>query len=314
MRKWFLAALVALLAMAAVVAQQRSKRLVLKDGSYQSVTKWEMQGDRVHYMSAERYEWEDLPASLVNWEATNKYNASLDQPDLNVKTVTEEDAKERAAEEAASPQVAPGLRLPEGGGVFLLDQFSGQAQLDELQQSGGELNAQKTKNILRAAVNPVSSAKQSIELKGAHAKVQCHVKLPTLYVNAGEGEQDAAAPAHKEADAVERYRIVRAEAKKDVRVIGNVKISVVGRTKEQENMVPARAEDIGGGWTRITPVSPLEPGEYAVAEMLGESQMNLFVWDFGVNPAAPANPSAWKPEPAPEKTQRPAPVLQKPPE
>src|SRR5579862_4368717 len=58
-------------------AQQPTERLVLKDGSYQSVAKYEVQGDRVHYLSAERYEWEDIPSSLIDWDATNKYNAAL---------------------------------------------------------------------------------------------------------------------------------------------------------------------------------------------------------------------------------------------
>src|SRR5437763_6740479 len=133
-----------------------------------------------------------MPASLIDWNATKKYNDSLDQPDSNVKAVTEEDEKERAAEEAASPQVAPGLRLPgTGGGVFLLDHFNSQPQLDELVQSGGEINAQRTKNILRAAVNPVASAKQSIEIKGDHAKVQSHVRLPELFVNVDQNDQSS---------------------------------------------------------------------------------------------------------------------------
>jgi hypothetical protein len=52
-----------------------------------------------------------------------------------------------------------------------------------------------------------------------------------------------------------------------------------------------------GGWIKITPVDPLPHGEYAVAEVLANDSINLYVWDFGVNPNAPANSFALKPEP-----------------
>ena len=120
-------------------AQDLSRRLILKDGSYQMVTRYEVKGDRVRYKSAERDEWEELPSSLVDWPATEKYEKDRATSAIpEAKALDKETDAERAAEESHLPQVAPGLRLPEESGVFLLDNFKGQPQLVEMQQLEGK--------------------------------------------------------------------------------------------------------------------------------------------------------------------------------
>ena len=317
-----LACALLLLTLAAAGAGQRAKRLILKDGTYQIVTQWQVRGDRVRYYSAERSEWEEVPNSLVDWPATQQWEKDHPAGVVSRETLaaSAEDEAERQAEAAKTPTVAPGLKLPDSGGVFLLDTFQKQPELAEVAQNGGQINANRGGNILRAVVNPFSGPKQSIELPGAHARVQSHLLQPVLFVNVEEirdtdTDTDAGAkPAKPEKPLTggERFRIIRAESKKGVRVIGNLKIALTGKVSQQQSFVPVTAEALTGGWYKITPTAALPPGEYALVEMLGPREMNLYVWDFGVDPNAPENGSAWKPVSA-GQTQAPGekPALEK---
>ncbi len=312
----------------AVFAQQNPQRLVLKDGSFQTVTKYEVQGPRVRYYSAERYAWEELPSELIDWPATEKYNKDRDT--IRTQEVLKA-ATPGSADEPEPPMVAPGLYLPDGGGIFLMDSFESRPELVELTQSGGELNKHTSKNILRAAINPVAlSSKQTIELKGDRSKTQSHVPQPAIYVsvekspdekqnqNANQNNanqnpsqnNDAAAalsqassgPGHAPkpkatptpAPQQDKYRIVRMEKKKDVRVVGDLNVAIYGKVSQKQNWVKTMSEPAGGDWVKITPTEPLTPGEYAVVELLDKGQINLYVWDFGVDPQAPENAGAWK--------------------
>jgi hypothetical protein len=298
-------------------AQDLARRLILKDGSYQLVTKYETKGDRVRYLSAERNEWEELPESLVDWAATEKYAkdrvAGAAVPEAA--QLDKELELERAREEALLPQVAPGLRLPEGSGVFMLDSFQGEPQIVELQQTAGDIDRSTKTSIFRGAINPVAGLKQTIELDGAHAAVQAHVDVPSLYINfdassdqptaSKDSPQAAQAPQQPQQPQqpivpFDRFRIVRTEVKGGKRIVGDVKRQVTGKVRQEQHLVKTTTTRVSGGWLKLTPTESLPPGEYALVEVVtqegtNKEGLNLYVWDFGVNSKAPANPNPWKP-------------------
>lgn len=313
MRSWYfpiVAALSLILGFALLIspaaAQQLAKRLILKDGSYQLATQWEVKGDRVRYLSAERNEWEELPNAMVDWAATEKYekDRAAGAPTPEEAELDREEEAERQVEQAKSPQVAPNLHLPEDGSMLLLDTFQNQPQLIELQQDNGEINRNRKNNMLRAAIIPIpiSGNKQTIELEGPHATIQAHATLPSIYVNVATPDQSSTSAPEKPEQPQQpeqpwdRFHLVRAEVKKGKRIVGVIKISPIGKSSQEQNLVPTTSQRLKGDWVKVTPVSPLEPGEYAVVELLGTQGMNTFVWDFGVNPSAPANAGALKPE------------------
>src|ERR1700677_4242427 len=122
-------------------------RLILKDGTYQLVRKYEVVGDRVRYISIERSgDWEELPVDLVDWDATRKWErdhaAQQEESSDAMKeaaAIDKEEAAEREEAIARRPEVAKGLELPDEDGVFALDTYEGNPELVEMLPS--ELNA-----------------------------------------------------------------------------------------------------------------------------------------------------------------------------
>jgi hypothetical protein len=278
----------------AETSQGKIKRLILKDGSYELISKYEIRGSRVRYLSSERHEWEEMPSSLVDWPATERHaKEAASESRSRIREVGDSEAKERAREEESTPWVSQGIRLPATGGVFLLDRFAGKAELDLLHQVGADIHKNVGGNILRGVLNPIASSKQSIELKGPHAATQSHVADPSIYV--GIDPTDPAADYTAET-ARDHFRIVRCAEKKGNRIVGVVNIAVYGKVREEASYVQTRVEPISTRWVKVSSANTLQPGEYALVELLGKESINTFVWDFGVNPAAPANSAAAQPE------------------
>jgi hypothetical protein len=309
-------ALAVIVLLAPSYTQDTPRRLILKDGSYQLVTKYEVKGNRVRYYSTEREDWEELPSALVDWPATEKYEK--DRAAEASSPVAAELDKELERIDVPLPEVAPGLRLPEDSGVFLLDNFQGEPQLVEINQTAGDINRNTKVNIFKGTINPVAGLKQTVELEGTHAAIQSHVDVPAIYIKLEDAPAEPGAPADNShpsepqkpqqpaqagqpPTSFDRFLILRVEVKGNKRVVGGVKRQVSGKVSHEQHAVKTTITNIKGGWFKLTPTENLAPGEYAVVEMAEKGAMNLYVWDFGVNPKAPANANPWKPDAKPAK-------------
>jgi hypothetical protein len=302
------------------LAQAPNQRLILKDGSYQVVTKYQKVGDRVRYFSAERGQWEELPENLVDWAATETYAKEhkpgaqpAPEPATPVSPAIPEAAaidKEEQHARARTPDVLPGLRLPDQDGVWALDTFRDQPELVALTQNSGGVNRETGHNVLRSTLNPLGGIQQSVQIPGAESKIKLHVNEPALYVSitgVDDNEADAAAvtvDTHGAASVKDKngfssansnYAIVRVRSnfKKDYRVVSGIKIGMAGKVSQTEDVIPTTAQVLPGNrWVKLIPQQPLTIGDYALMEVLAQGEVNLSVWDFRIDPQGPDNKNA----------------------
>jgi hypothetical protein len=301
---------------AGVPGMASNHRLILKDGSYQPVRQYQVVGDRVRYLSQDRGEWEEMPANLVDWDATRKWErdhtspAPEEQPSPSMKEAEEIDKEEadlRTDQRARMPEVSKGLELPDQDGVFVLDTYQGTPELVELAPNDLSLN-QKNKHGL-STLNPLAGQKASIELDGAHAKVHLHVDDPSIYLSLDQGDQpplkthaftvqtdgskEAANRKHGAHSQSSGFAIVRVDERKAVRIVGAVHVSSNGTVSQSEDVIPAKSEVMPGKhWLKLTPAQTLTIGEYALVEILSASDINQTVWDFRVDPRQGDNPGS----------------------
>lgn len=314
-------------------APMRRTRLILKDGTYQIVLSYKVAGSRVRFVSAERAgEVEEIPVDLVDLDATRKWEQRHADPtiDLNgddkrtpvptIHPIDPEVLQEEADRRALSPEIAPDLHLVPEDSVLALDTFQATPELVPLLQSSGDLNKETGHNILHGLMNPKASAHRLLELKGEKAAVQLHVNDPAFYIRM----DDDAAPtgevfrvdthgasssqAVKEAGRrpsgqPSRYAIVRVDVRQGARVLASFSTARDGdgdgdgAMRREQDTVPTAATLLPGGhWAKVVPTGSLLFGEYCLVEILGDDQINLSVWDFGVHPSAPENRDVLRPQ------------------
>jgi hypothetical protein len=272
----------------------RGKKLILKDGNYHLVSSFARNGERVRYFSLERGEWEELPAALVDWDATARAEAEMNSASKAlVEKVHKQEIASRAeavADIDASLQVTPGVFLPPGEGMFAVVD----GHVFQLEQAGSELRTDK-KRFLAQMISPVPlvPGKQNVQLPGKRAKLRIAAKNVEFYLREAPPDPDRATPIQNSSRpgvSGPEMELLRAMVKGGNRQLESIQ-SLFGRERiPDRKTIPVQRWEIAPTVFRFTLGAALEPGEYALAEIL-PGGMNLFVWDFGVDAAAGAGAS-----------------------
>jgi hypothetical protein len=267
----------------------RGTRLILKDGTYQVVRSYARKGERVRYYSVERSAWEEIPVAMVDWSATAAAEAEQkrDSEELARKIHVEEESNklEVAMDVDASLQVAPGVFLPPGEGMFVVDGRS----VTPLQQVDTQLKTDKKQTLKQIIVPvPVVSGKRNLEIEGAKAKLRITSAQPEFYLREAPPDPDRISPVRKSSRPGEsgpEVELIRAVVKGNKRRVESIR-SLMGQELSQDrNTISIERWDLAPTVFRFTLSQKLEPGEYVLAEIL-RNGMNLYVWEFGVD--APA--------------------------
>jgi hypothetical protein len=271
---------------AADARSARGKKLVLKDGSFQMVRVYEKNGDRVKYFSLERGSWEEIPASLVDWDATAKAEKATTAADdaLAAKIHKQEEAQriETTLDVDASLQVGGGAFLPPGEGMFAVEGKS----VIPIPQVGTAVRTDR-KNQLKRVLSPlpIIPGKRNIELDGKRATLRINSANPEFYLRelTTEDEQESGLErTSRQGTTGPEVELLRATVKGNKRIIESVR-SFMGEEVGRENKtISIQQWEVTKRVYRYTLREPLPPGEYALAELL-PGGLNLFVWDFGVD-------------------------------
>lgn len=252
------------------VALPKGKKLILTDGTFQLAREYTVEGDRVRYWSVERSQWEEIPASLVNWDATHKGEAEQASQDAELK------AKIHASQVAQltkdidvdrSLEIKPGLFLPDAVGFFALDRNK---TIREMKQSTAVIKMSTGREVekIMSGVSLIPS-KKTMEIPGERAAMRLDTAEPEFFMRPADSREP-------------RFRLLRTQIKGGHRVIDDISIHFTGQETHKTNDIEIQTWTPATGVFRYTVDQRLEPGEYVFVEMTDDG-INGYVWDFGID-------------------------------
>ncbi len=262
---------------------------MLKDGTYQIIREYQRDGERVRYYSLERGAWEELPASMVDWEATAKEEA--EEAKLSAAIVEKVHKQEEAArmdnvtDVDASLPVGDGAFLPSGEGMFVVEGKS----VRILDQVGSRLKTEK-KRVVEQILSPVPlvPGKQHLIISGARAGLRLKTTLPEFYLREAPLDPDhvsgGVSRSGRPGESGPEVELLRAKVTRNERQLEAISLLFGEQVGKKLDVIPVQRWEIAPSVYRFTLSAPLPPGEYVLAELLPDG-MNAFVWDFGVDSA-----------------------------
>ena len=268
--------LIAIVLLAGAITARAETRLCLKDGVCHPVESYEVQGDRVRYYSLDRSAWEEVPRDLVDFEATEKEQQekqSLHKEEREAARKLDNQLFEKIENQGF--EIAPGVRLPGDEGVLAYDGM----RVIRVLQSSAEIVKDKKRAVLALAIpGPLLKNRAFVVLPGVRAPVRVMSTEPTFYVQWVDGLGASMA-------------LIALKPRKESRQVEKVEWRAgLGKPAELHAALPLERTEIAPGLFKLSLTQPLEPGEYALAELM-QKQLNIEVWDFGVEGAPVVVPS-----------------------
>src|SRR5579864_8334918 len=129
-------------------------KLYLKDGTYQLAREYKVENDRVSFLSADRGEWEEIPAALVDLDKTK---AEIKRREETVR----EEAAAADAEEKAERQARKEVeQIPVEEGVYLIEA----GKLIPMKPGESKIVTDKKRSVLKVlSPIPLVSGKATLE-------------------------------------------------------------------------------------------------------------------------------------------------------
>jgi hypothetical protein len=250
----------------------KGKKIILKDGSIQIAREYTVEGDRVRYWSVDSSQWEEIPASLVDWDATHKSEAELAARDAELKAKIRASALAQRTKDIdvdLSLEIKPGLFLPDAVGFYALDRNN---SIREMKQSMAEVKRSTGRDVERILSGvPFIPGKATMDIPGERAAMRLSTAEPEFFMRTVDRREP-------------RFRLLRAQVKGGRRLIDSISIRVTGEEKHNTADVEFQTWIPATGVFRYTVDERLEPGEYAFVEMTADG-ISGYVWDFGVDAA-----------------------------